>query len=148
MAVATAADILIRHPNGSLVAAVDVESRGNLTVGLAMTLRLSRINHDIIPNARYYLMASDIHGYLWTEESVLDSSAEPSRQCYIKPIIKRYDLGDRRRPLGRIGLEAAVFGWLTDLSLGRALHDAAEVELEKARFITAIRNAIVTVNTD
>ena len=148
MAVATAADILIHQSNGSLVAAVDVESGGNLTKNSAMTIHLSRVNHGIIPNAKYFFMVSESHGYLWIGDAVPDSKAEPSRDCFMKPIIKRYDLGDRRRPLGKIGLTAAVLGWLTDLSLGRDPDDAAEIELEKSNFISAVRNAVVTVNTD
>jgi hypothetical protein len=138
------ADIIVRAPDGRIVATVEVENLPVLKPDRAIALKDLWLEHRLILPGAYFLLVSQEHGYLWLPAHA-ETGTRPDVIFPMGSVVARAfpQLRQGERLHGSV-LEMAIADWLRDLAIENvSLRGNPERKLVKAGFVRDIRNAIV-----
>ena len=141
------ADLVVQKPSGQIVAAVEVRNLPEMSRDSAAMLHRNLLEHDLQPQAPYFLLVSQDLGYLWKEPEAHQLEAPPTLEFPMGEVMARYwpraDLQNRFRGAE---LRYLVLAWLEDLSRLK-LQPASEPEQSLARvgFLEALRGATIII---
>jgi hypothetical protein len=144
----TLEDLILYHPNGWPIAAVDIRAKLGTTPEWATKLRRNLLAHGGAVPARYFLVITPDRVYLWEGGGTEPAELPPTHVVDAGPIFRRYFAAANLDPDAVRGtaFELVVDTWLAELT--RA--DSADIEqgvvqasdeLLRSGLVDAIRNA-------
>jgi hypothetical protein len=138
-------DILVRSPDGSNIAVVEVKNRKNLSRDIATIVRRNMLEDGLSSQAPFFLLLSQDKGFLWNGTATGNSDAPPSYEFPMENVIARYEnSANGTERLGEEYLELLVLRWLLDLGNTPQKADGEpEKSLALSGFLQAIQGAMV-----
>src|SRR2546425_2657227 len=139
------ADILVRRPDGAILAVVEVKNLPRIAAPDAMRLRDALVSFGFPAElARYLLIITQDRGFIWEANGDGQWARQPE-SFDMTPVLREFlTEAELQRHLRGTELEIAVAHWLADLSRGRGLpRDSLGGAEGLARFLTDIRGAEV-----
>lgn len=136
-------DILVTDAESRPIAVVEVKNKVGLSRDDAMRLLRDLSTYPSLPNAAYYLVVSQEHGYLW--KGPLVAGTPPTLQFAMDNVIERYGpaLAENRRLRGG-DVTVAVARWLIRLTNDKSdVGNVPESALCDTGFIAAMHGAVV-----
>ena len=144
-------DIVVTTESGEPVLVVEVTNRKSTSPAWAVTFLRNLLAHRMMPSARYFLVATPDHLYLW-KGIVADSEiAKPDYEAHSSSVI---GLDRSNGARGGVGLgehtfESKVANWLAGLSEGRVTqkkeNKQADEFLLQSGLLDAIRGGRIVV---
>jgi len=138
------ADMAILDKTGAPTALVEVKSKSGTTPDWAAAMRRNLAAHGLMPEAKFFVLATPDRVYLWIDKTTdpravpPDFSFEPERA--LQPYYE--EVGLRPDELAETSLELLVASWLSELMGGTGadrLPAEASTWLRDSGFLTAIR---------
>jgi hypothetical protein len=138
-------DILVRSPDGSNIAVVEVKNRKNLSRDIATIVRRNMLEDGLSSQAPFFLLLSQDKGFLWNGAATGNSDAPPSYEFPMENVIARYEnSANGTERLGEEYLELLVLRWLLDLgNMPQKADGEPEKSLAHSGFLQAIQGAMV-----
>jgi hypothetical protein len=136
-------DILVTDAESRPIAVVEVKNKVGLSRDDATRLLRDLTTYPSLPDAAYYLVVSQEHGYLW--KAPLVAGAPPTVQFAMDSVIERYGpaLAENRRLRGG-DVTVAVARWLIRLANEKSdVHNDPESAVRDTGFIAAMQGAVV-----
>lgn len=144
----TLEDLILYHPNGWPIAAVDIRAKLSTTPEWAAKLRRNLLAHGGAVPARYFLVITPDRVYLWEGSGTEPAELLPTHVVDARPIFQPYFAAANLGPdaIRDMAFELVVDTWLAELT--RA--DSADIErgvvrasdeLLRSGLVDAIRNA-------
>lgn len=139
--------ILIEDSDERLIAAVEVQSRIDMSADLATYVRSSMLDYGISPHIPYILVLSQDRGFLWKDDPLINGDRPPDYEFPMDSVIVRFSKSEPGKRLIKWGLEDLVLHWLTNLSFKPEEMGKGEPEdtLARAGFTDAIHDAMVVM---
>lgn len=142
----TRPDILIRSPEGSPIAVVEVKNIQNLSLKEVIDLRHSIALSGVAAQAPYFLLLSQDVGYLWKKTKHESLNEPPTAQFPMDKVVTRYSSNHSNRRLYNEVLEILVLQWLTNLSENpQQTTEEPERTLALSGFNESIKGATVLI---
>lgn len=144
-------DLMVYGWDRRLVLPVDVQAATDFTTESASYFRDGLLEHELLPDAPYFLIATPVSLYLWRSETPpghppdFEASATPILSHYVPSMVRRGE------PFNSFGVEAAMFGWFGDMAAGfRTPDDRSEPDrmLMQSGLLKAIQRGQVRFGDD
>jgi hypothetical protein len=139
------ADILLRAPDGCVLAVVEVKNRIGLTSEIAAEFRRNILEYSGLGVAPYFLLVSQDAGHLWRQSAGLGDAAPPDASFDMTRVVTRF-AGEQAPDSRLMGfqLQSVMYQWLLDLAEGFDSADPQVVaSLAATGFIDVVRGASV-----
>jgi hypothetical protein len=138
-------DFIAYDREGRVLLLAEAKSRRGTSESWAARLRRNMLSHGMLPWAKYFLIATPEHMYLWRQERTGQHEAPPEftidAEKVFKPYFQRLHQGPSN--IGPEAFELVVLTWLTDVARsgeqtlkqgpGSALPSELTGSLQKAR---------------
>ena len=135
------ADIVITTESGEPVLVVEVKNRKSTTRAWAATFLQNLLAHRMMPSARYFLVATPDHLYLWKGITVDREIAKPDYEARSGSLIA-VDRNGGGVGLGARGFESKVANWLAGLSEGRVTQKIDDKQVDEFLVQSGLLDAI------
>jgi hypothetical protein len=137
-------DIMVITESGEPVLVVEVKNRKSTSRAWAVTFLRNLLAHGMMPSARYFLVATPDHLYLWKGISGDREIAKPDYEAHSGSLIA---LDRSIRDRGGIGLgerafESKVANWLAGLSEGRVTRKIEDKHVDEFLVQSGLLDAI------
>jgi hypothetical protein len=110
-------DLVIKSPEGSAIAAIEVENLQGLSSSEATEMRSSLLKQGLPAQIPYFLLLSQEVGFLWKKSPQDSPDAPPAYKFPMDKVISRYSVREAGQWLYGTELEDVVLEWLMYLSL-------------------------------
>jgi hypothetical protein len=141
-------DLILHHPNGWPIAAVDIRTKLGTTPEWAAKLRRNLLAHGGAVPARYFLVVTPDQVYLWDGSGTDPVELPPTYVVDARPIFEPYFAAANLQPdrIRGSAFELVVDTWLAELTRTDSSDIAqgaapASDELLRSGMVDAIRNA-------
>ena len=108
--------ILIEDSDERIIAAVEAQSRLDMSKDLATYVRSFMLDYGISPHIPYIMVLSQDRGFLWKDDPSINRDRPPDYEFPMDSVIARFAKSDPGKRLIKWGLEDLVLHWLTNLS--------------------------------
>jgi hypothetical protein len=137
-------DIAILDKQGVPTALVEVKSKLGTTPDWAAALRRDLAAHGIMPDARFFVLATPDRFYFWIDKTTSPVAALPDFSFEPDAALRPYydEVGIRPDELAETSLELLIASWLSELARGSGAErvpDEAHSWLRDSGFLAAIR---------
>jgi hypothetical protein len=143
------ADILVVSDRG-FAALVEIKNVPELTAETAASYLRDVRSHGWAPEAEFLLVLSQDKAFLWRRNGHNGEIGSPTLEVSVKAVFDRYM--EEAHVTGRLHgseLRILALNWLASLpGLDPKQYGELERELDQVGFISAIRNATITMETD
>ncbi|HEY3026817.1 MAG TPA: hypothetical protein VGJ55_11760 [Pyrinomonadaceae bacterium] len=109
------ADIAVYSPDNRLQLVAEVKGKTGATPEWAAQMRRNLLMHSAIPPARFFLLATPEHFYLWTDETESLEAKAPDSVVDARPIVDPYikDTRISRNQISDSSLQLILTSWLS-----------------------------------
>ena len=139
--------ILIEDSDEKLIAAVEAQSRLDMSEDLATYTRSRMFEYGLSAHIPYIMVLSQDRGFLWKDNPSTNGDRPPDYEFPMDSVIARFSKSEPGKRLIKWGLEDLVLHWLTNLSFKPEEMREGEPEetLARAGFTDAIHDAMVVM---
>lgn len=136
-------DVVLKDDFSNSIAIIEIKNN-NYGFNAGKVFR-NMVAHNLIPNVQYFLIITQISGYLWKNTNILKIS-EPNLEFPMGDIIKRYLYNSEIDTLRHGELQLVVTQWLNQISrnlINKDKFTESEKQLKGIGFIDAIHNSTI-----
>lgn len=137
--------ILIEDSDEKLIAAVEAQSRRDMSEDLAIYTRSRMFEFGLSTHIPYIMVLSQERGFLWKDDLSIHGDRPPDYEFPMDSVITRFSKGGLGGMFTKSILEWVILHWLTNLSFKPEEMGGGEPEetLARAGFTNAIYEAMV-----
>jgi hypothetical protein len=137
-------DIAILDATGAAAVLVEAKSKSGTTPDWAAAMRRNLAAHGLMPNAKFFVLATPDRVYFWMDKTIDPRAVPPDFSFRPERALQPYyeEVGLRPDELAETSFELLLASWLSELMSGGAedrLPDEAVSWLRDSGFLTAIR---------